>query len=459
MKFTSIFALLLLFISNTSLAQAPQRMSYQMVVRNNAGNLVTSSNVSARMSVLQGSATGIIVFQEDHSISTNANGLATLELGGGQLVAGSFSAINWALGPYFIKSEVDPTGGSNYSISHIAQLLSVPYALYAENAGNSVPGPQGPAGADGAPGPQGPQGEPGPQGPAGTGIIILGELVAVSELPANGSMGDSYIIGGQLYVWSNTTSTWTNVGNIQGPAGPQGPAGADGAPGATGATGAQGPAGPQGIQGPQGPQGATGPQGPSGSLPNGTTTGEMLYWNGSAWMTVTPGASGTTLTMCDGVPTWGDCPPAPLAIGDFYEGGVVFYLDGNGHGLIAATSDQSIGATWGCENTNIVGQSTMVGAGLNNTEAIIVGCTTPGIAGDICYNLVLNGYDDWFLPSKDEMDLVYQYRDLIGGFGTGSYWTSNQSNNQAAYLKQFSNGSNSTNFKSYNYRVRAIRAF
>jgi hypothetical protein len=117
-------------------AQAPQKMSYQAVVRNTTGALIANSPVGMQISILQGSSTGLAVFIERHSITTNANGLASLEIGSGTPVAGSFSAIDWSAGSYYIKTEADPTGGTVYSISGTSQLLSVPYALYAETSGS-----------------------------------------------------------------------------------------------------------------------------------------------------------------------------------------------------------------------------------------------------------------------------------------------------------------------------------
>jgi len=118
------------------MAQAPSRMSYQSVVRNSGGQLVTNASVSIRITILQGSANGNITYIETHSKTSNDNGLVSLEIGGGTVVLGTFSSINWATGPYFLKTETDPAGGSNYAISGISQLLSVPYALYAEKSGN-----------------------------------------------------------------------------------------------------------------------------------------------------------------------------------------------------------------------------------------------------------------------------------------------------------------------------------
>lgn len=128
-KFTLIA---LLFCSFTMLfAQAPQKMSYQSVIRKTDGALVVNTLVGIKISILQGAANGTAVYVETQSTTTNANGLATLAIGGGTPVAGTFAGINWASGTYFIKTETDPIGGTNYTISGTSQLLSVPYALYA----------------------------------------------------------------------------------------------------------------------------------------------------------------------------------------------------------------------------------------------------------------------------------------------------------------------------------------
>ena len=121
----------------TVFAQSPQKMSYQCVVRNTTGGLVTNHAIGMKMSILQGSASGTVVYSETYSPlpQTNANGLVTVEIGSGSPLTGTFSAINWAVGPYYLKTETDPTGGTNYTITGTSQLLSVPYALYAQKAG------------------------------------------------------------------------------------------------------------------------------------------------------------------------------------------------------------------------------------------------------------------------------------------------------------------------------------
>lgn len=115
-------------------AQAPQKMAYQAVVRDNDNTLITSTPVGMRISILQGSASGSVVYAETQILTTNINGLVSLQIGNGTVVSGSFTAINWADGPYFVKTETDLTGGANYSVTGTTELLSVPYALYAESS-------------------------------------------------------------------------------------------------------------------------------------------------------------------------------------------------------------------------------------------------------------------------------------------------------------------------------------
>ncbi|MBQ6155573.1 MAG: choice-of-anchor J domain-containing protein [Bacteroidales bacterium] len=138
-KFTTFIAILLLCVT-ALFAQSPEKFSYQAVVRNANNALVTNTSVGMRVSILQGSATGTPVYVETHNSTTNANGLLTVEIGGGNAQQGAFAAINWESGPYFLKTETDPNGGTNYSVTSTQQLLSVPYALYAKEAANSFSG-------------------------------------------------------------------------------------------------------------------------------------------------------------------------------------------------------------------------------------------------------------------------------------------------------------------------------
>ncbi len=135
--------LLAVFLTATVWAQSPNKMSYQAVIRNASNNLVTSTAVAMQISILQGSTGGSAVYVETQTPTTNFNGLVNIEIGGGTVVSGNFSTINWANGPYFVKTETDPdgaTGGIAYTITGTSQLLSVPYALYAANAGTATGG-------------------------------------------------------------------------------------------------------------------------------------------------------------------------------------------------------------------------------------------------------------------------------------------------------------------------------
>lgn len=215
-KMQNLFAALLLcfLLQGNLYAQAPNRISYQAVMTDTSDLPILNSAVGIKISILQGSSSGTPVFIETHSTTTNGIGLISLQIGAGTPVLGNIASVDWSLGPYFVKTETDPNGGSSYTIVGTSELLSVPYALY------SVNGVPGPAGATGATGAQGPQGNTGATG-------------------ATGAQG------------------------------PQGAAGATGPQGATGATGAAGPQGVQGPQGATGATGATGPQGPTG--PQGAT--------------------------------------------------------------------------------------------------------------------------------------------------------------------------------------------
>ena len=115
-------------------AQSPEKMSYQAVIRNSSNQLVTNQTVGMQISILQGSPSGTAVYVEIHEPVSNANGLVSLEIGSGTVVSGNFSSIDWANGTYFIKTETDLNGGTNYTITGTSQLLSVPYALHAKTA-------------------------------------------------------------------------------------------------------------------------------------------------------------------------------------------------------------------------------------------------------------------------------------------------------------------------------------
>ena len=126
--------MLVVAVSAGLYAQSPQLISYQAVIRDAAGTLVRDQEVGIRIQILSTSETGPAVYIEEHSPTTNVNGLVSLEIGAGTPVAGTFTGIDWSGGTYFIKMEADTEGGTNYTVAGVSQILSVPYALHAKTA-------------------------------------------------------------------------------------------------------------------------------------------------------------------------------------------------------------------------------------------------------------------------------------------------------------------------------------
>lgn len=122
-----------LLISVLSFGQVPQGISYQAIALNGSGNPVVSSNVRVRLSVLNTTATGAVLYSETQLKTTNAQGLFNLVIGQGTLVSGAFNTINWGVNSKFLKVEMDATGGTTYVLVGTTQLLSVPYALAADS--------------------------------------------------------------------------------------------------------------------------------------------------------------------------------------------------------------------------------------------------------------------------------------------------------------------------------------
>ena len=135
-KSLQIFALLFCIIV---FAQAPEKFSYQAVIRNASNALVTNANVGMKISILKTSAAGTVVYSESQTAMTNINGLVSIQIGAGTPITGTVAGINWGADSYYIKTETDPAGGTNYTIAGTTQLLSVPYALYTNSSASDTP--------------------------------------------------------------------------------------------------------------------------------------------------------------------------------------------------------------------------------------------------------------------------------------------------------------------------------
>jgi hypothetical protein len=255
--------LTVLFMSFYLKAQTPEGINYQAVIRKTNGALVTNTTVAIRIQIKQNSANGTVVYAERQSVITSQYGLVNFVIGQGTILSGTFSAINWSTGNYWVSLGVDFVNGTNYLDYGSQRLMSAPYALYAKTAGVQ---------------------------------LNQWRYGATAPAAALGNIGDFYLntATGDVH-YKSAASTWTLTGNIKGPqgtagatgaAGPQGPAGATGlqgpagVTGATGLTGATGPQGPAGATGATGLTGAIGPQGPTGATgPSGTNGNGVLNGN------------------------------------------------------------------------------------------------------------------------------------------------------------------------------------
>ena len=140
MKKTLLFVVSLFILTGYIFSQVPEAFNYQAVVRNSSGELIAGQNVSFKISILENSESGNLVYAETHSITTNDFGVANLKIGEGTVLDGVFSPGGWGAAPHFIKVEFDPAGGSSYVLMGTSQLIAVPYAFHAQTAAELMGG-------------------------------------------------------------------------------------------------------------------------------------------------------------------------------------------------------------------------------------------------------------------------------------------------------------------------------
>jgi hypothetical protein len=430
--------LIVLLVTASTFAQAPEKMSYQAVLRDASNTLLTSQEVGMQISMLQGSSTGTAVYTETHSVTTNINGLVSLEIGTGS-TSDDFATIDWSAGTYFIKTETDPAGGTNYTITGTSQVLSVPFAMYAKTSGSSQADT---ANIDknttdiatNASGISTIETEQTTQNTAITlnttaialntakGGITSAQATTISNISGINT-GDKTLadLGGlaentAITAGTNTKITYDANGLVT--------AGAD-------ATTAD-------IAASANKNYVTDAQATVLGNTSNTNTGDktLADLGGLAENTAITAGTNTKITYdAKGLVTAGaDATTADIAasanknyvtdaqattissishaIGDSYGGGIVFFVYDNGqHGLIAATTDQSAGIRWyGGSNTNTRARADGIGAGLKNT-AIIIANQGPvdgnAFAATVCneYSVPVGSvtYGAGYLPSKDEL--------------------------------------------------------
>jgi uncharacterized protein (TIGR02145 family) len=290
MKNTFILLLTAAVTTLSLFAHIPQKMDYQAVIRDGGNKLVVNTGVGMRVSLLQGSPDGAVVYAEARTPVTNGSGLVTFQIGGDgtNTVTGIFSDINWNDGPYFLKTETDLSGGSNYTITGTTQLLSMPYALH-----------------------------------AGTTDILKGEITEnqISDLQSYftgegdhvfGASPSSGIEEGDISVWNEVHSRGDHDGLYR----------------------------PHDWK----------PDRPD--MPEGTAVGELRYWNGNSWVTLAPGNEGQILMFSAGAPKWKTIA-GPTDITSVFTGRIWMDRNlGASRGAITRTDAQSYGHyyQWGRGN-------------------------------------------------------------------------------------------------------------
>ncbi len=240
MKKINLLLLTLCVATGYAWAQAPKSVNYQAIARDASGEAIANKTVSVRLGIVQGSVGGTVLYTETHQPVTDQFGLFTLGIGTGTPASGKFADVAWEKGQLFLKVEIDPNGNSNFTLSGTSQLVSVPYALYADKAGNAI------------------------AYKAGKGIQIKGDSImnsATSQAITITGKGATTVSG----TYPDFVVETIAANGIPGPKGDAGPKGDVGLPGAIGSQGLKGDKGENGQPGPKGDTGPAGPQGPAGN--------------------------------------------------------------------------------------------------------------------------------------------------------------------------------------------------
>ena len=506
--FIAISALL---ISALMWAQSPQKMSYQAVVRDNSSTLITEQGIGIQVSIVQGTVDGTIVYLETHAPTTNENGLVSIEIGNGT-TSDDFSAIDWSNGPYFIKTEIDPTslGGTSYTITGINQLLGVPYAYFATTAGNVFSGDYNDL-----------QNLPDFTGwDTNEADDFSGSYNDLTDIPVNMDTdatddfsGDYNDLANQpdftnwdTDVTDDFDGNYSNLSNTPDFTGWDTNDADDFSGSYNDLTDV-----PVNID-----IDATDDFSGNYSDLLGTPTNLSDFTNDQGFITgyteTDPVYSGsqaynidagdiTNLGNLSGVNS-GDQDISGIAVntqaiqdtaaqirshmptvktysvGEYALGGIVFYVDYSGqHGLVCALSDQDGGSGiqwYNYSTTDTEAHGDGVYAGEMNTMLIIAnqGSNLTHYAAGICsvfaVTTAYGKYGDWYLPSAHELWLMYQNKAIIdaaaianGGsaFIEGFYWSSSEFNTTNAKYQYFGTDIHYNDDKYELYRVRPIRSF
>jgi hypothetical protein len=487
------YTLLLLLLATVSiLAQSPEKMSYQAVLRDASNTLLTNQEVGMQISILQTTITGTAVYIETQTATTNINGLVSIAIGSGTS-SDTFSAIDWSAGPYFIKTATDPSGGSSYTITGTSQIMSVPFALYAKTSGSSeanatnissnttdittnttaitantakvgytealVSGNTAVVGNSAKVGITTDQASEITTNTAKTGVTsdqstaittntakvgYTEALVSANTDVAANTLKAGYteaLVSANTAVAANTLKVDTDATSVN-------------AAGALMDSEVTDLAGIKALQ---------------------ISTLQVIPSEGAFVDGDKTKLDGTDALIASLEARIADLESVtPATVGDSRAGGVVFWVDptDNTHGLVCVIEDQSSAIRWyNGEYTTTGATGTAIGTGSANTTAIITEQGTPEIsyAAGLARAYRGGGYTDWFLPSKDELNEMYQNKATINTTATANggsnftdnlYWSSTEIDVNVAWNQFFFNGFQGYNGKNVaNNSVRAVRAF
>ena len=309
-KFYAILCLAIASLTQLQ-AQAPQGFNYQATVRNSAGDLIINTNVYFKFNVIQGSQTAVPIFTETHYVPTDDLGQVNLVIGQGTANTGVFSELDWSLGSYYLGIELDT--GNGYVAMGTTQLLSVPYALYAENSGNSTP-----------------------TTPNLETVLAENNSANNQQIKDLQDPTEAQDAVTKAYVDTEVSNNIQNIEQVL----TQG----------NDANGIQ----LKGLADPTEAQDAVTKtyfenNTSSSGLAPGNTVGDMLYWDGENWAQIPSPENNATLKFCDGQLTWGGCRPNILIhecmIGDCEEGGGRIFYDLYPNGSIVSSIELLLSET------------------------------------------------------------------------------------------------------------------
>ena len=498
---STIAVLGLLFVSIQISAQSPNSMSYQAVIRNAANTLVENQSVGIQISILQGAVDGPSVFTETHMVSSNTNGLVSLAIGNGTLVSGNLSTIPWEDDTYFIKTETDPTGGSIYTITGVSQMLTVPYAMHAKTA-VSLTGPldeTDPVFDNSAASGINPEDitnwdskletevDPTFQSSVAAGIdsgdITSWDSKLETEVdPTFQSSAAAGIASGDIVNWDSKLETEVDP-TFQSSAA----AGIDSGDITSWDSKLETEVDPT-FQ---------------SSAAAGIVSGDIVNWDAKLETEVDGDVTnelqelnvvGDTIFISDGnfivLPGLSylaallpgpsaqeriDNGETPLEIynsdnalldslyGCTYAGGLICYFDpSDGSGIVCTEADQTQNMHWyNCVYTITGATLEAIGTGAFNTGLIIADQGFGFYAASVCDMADDGGFEDWILPSKDELEQIYLNLQAAGkgNFADEVYWCSTEQSSTEAWSMDFTMGTQSIMQKLFPQNVRAIRNF